>query len=145
MTFYSFIHGANPVKSISLACLGLNEALVELKWFGQCSAPSDMCGPAASRFNPFSLLAACTANGRLFVYHSQTRANGSNLFQTSSQTTRRVEFTSGDDAADREMANPDVALACDSAGKYSPSAVGYRERPFWLVAMVTISRLYVSN
>lgn len=33
--FYSFIHGANPVKSISLACLGLNEALVELKWFGQ--------------------------------------------------------------------------------------------------------------
>lgn len=60
LTFYSFIHGVNPVKSISLACLGLNEALVDVNWFGQHPAPS-MCGPAASPGLTLSLAAGAAA------------------------------------------------------------------------------------
>ena len=67
LTFHSFIHGVNPVKSISLACPGLNEALVDLNWFGQRSAPSDMCGPV----DPGLTLSA--PDGRLlFVCHIRT-------------------------------------------------------------------------
>lgn len=59
---YSFIHGANPVKSISLACLRLNEALVELKWFGQLRPTCVVF--VSSQFNP---LRRCWALRRVLV------------------------------------------------------------------------------
>lgn len=59
---YSFIHGANPVKSISLACLRLNEALVELKWFGQLRPTCVVC--VSSQFNPLN---RCRTSRRLLV------------------------------------------------------------------------------
>lgn len=71
LPFYCFIHCVNPVKCISLACLKLNEALVDLNWFGQCSAPSNMCGPVASEFNPF--IGGTALKGKLLFHcHSHT-------------------------------------------------------------------------
>ena len=75
LTFHSLILGVNPVKPISLACPGINEARLDVNRSGQRAAPSNMCGPAAaSRVNPFPGGGRWgTAEGRLWsVRHSQT-------------------------------------------------------------------------
>lgn len=138
LTFYSFIHGVNPVTSISLACLQLTEAPTEPQWCGSVgasplgSARRVWTGPSPPSINPFNLhdnesllLFVC-----LSVYLFATR----NLvvLQRCGQSAWCVTYTTGAHAPHVEEPNPHVAA------KYGPSAVDYRNTPVELVAMVTV-------
>lgn len=149
MAFYSFIHSGNPVKSISLACPGLNGALIELNWFSQCPAPTDMCGPVPSQFNPFTggFALRLRKEGYCWFVHSQTETgNRAIKLQEAQQNVSllAVEFRLLQAVTHGRTVEPDAAGAFTLRGvQYLP--LPYRERPFWHVAMFSLRTIMSYN